>query len=56
MKLKEKTDLELKTLARDYGSRLYYCSDTGEGRKIRKEIERTIKAIVNEGKKRGLDI
>jgi hypothetical protein len=29
----------------DLGSRLYYCSTNGEGRKIRKEIEKRIREI-----------
>ncbi len=33
---------------RDLGSRLYYCSDSGEGRKMRKWIEARIKALERE--------
>ncbi|MEW6214112.1 MAG: hypothetical protein AB1478_02740 [Nitrospirota bacterium] len=29
----------------DYTQRLYYCSNTGEGKKIRKEIEKKIREI-----------
>ena len=32
---------------RDLGERLYYCSNSGEGRKIRKELEKRIKQINN---------
>ncbi len=30
---------------RDLGGRLYYCSSSGEGRKMRKMIEKRIKAL-----------
>jgi transcription elongation GreA/GreB family factor len=29
----------------DLGSRLYYCSDSGEGRKMRRWIERRIREL-----------
>jgi len=30
---------------RDLGNRLYYCSNSGEGRKMRKYIEKRIKIL-----------
>jgi len=33
---------------RDLGNRLYYCSDSPDGRKTRKEIERKIKQLERE--------
>jgi hypothetical protein len=32
----------------DLGSRLYYCSNSGEGRKVRRELEKSIRAIERE--------
>jgi len=34
---------QLKNEIQDLSRRLYYCSDTGEGRKIRKVIEKAIR-------------
>lgn len=38
-----KTIQQLKAEIKDLSGRLYYCSNTGEGRKVRKEIETTIR-------------
>lgn len=35
----------LKAEIRDLSSRLYYCSNSGEGRKMRKWIEQRIRAL-----------
>jgi len=40
-----KTRQELANDIADLGSRLFYCSDSVEGRKVRKEIERCIREL-----------
>jgi len=37
------TIAQLSAEIRDFSERLYYCSNTGEGRKMRKEIEKAIR-------------
>jgi len=39
----EKRDLALER--EDLGKRLYYCSNTGEGRKVRRELKTRIRKI-----------
>jgi hypothetical protein len=41
----ENKRIELANERKDLGGRLYYCSNSGEGKKIRKELEKRIKEI-----------
>lgn len=43
--MKEKSLRELIEEQRDLVARLYYCSNSGEGKKVRKELERRIKEL-----------
>jgi hypothetical protein len=42
-KMATKTTAQLKAEIKDLGERLYYCSNSGEGRKMRREIEKAIR-------------
>ncbi len=46
--MRDKTSEELRLEQIDLGRRLYYCSDSGEGRKVRGEIEKRLKEIDHE--------
>jgi hypothetical protein len=50
--LKDKTENEIAKEIEDLGGRLYYCSDTGEGRKMRREIENKIRQLERERERR----
>jgi len=50
--VKEMTEGELKKNISDLSSRLHYCSDTGEGHKVRKELESRIQEMEKELQKR----
>lgn len=43
--MNEEDRTKLAVEARDLSSRLYYCSNSGEGRKVRSELEKRIRAI-----------
>lgn len=50
-----KSESELRSEARDLSGRLYYCSDSGEGRRMRRWLEAEIRVRENELRRRGLN-